>query len=90
MGCILNNLLFRKMGVAFLIAFGGVLVPAVLKILDDVHNGVPTSFSGAFWISIVAGAFGAGLRALLAISPINLVPSDAQHTLVGKRNPAAK
>lgn len=90
MGCILNALLGKKLLVAFLMAFGGVLVPAVLKILDDVHNGVPTSFSGAFWIALVAGAFGAGLRALLAISPINLVPSDAQHTVFGTRKPAAK
>jgi hypothetical protein len=76
-----NSLLAKKMLVAFVVAFAGVLVPAVLKILDSVASGAPSSWGKAFWISLVAGAFAAGVRALLALSPINLVPSDAQHTL---------
>ncbi len=79
----MNKLLLQKMVVAFLAAFGGVMVPAVLKILDDVSNGTPSSWGKAFWISLVAGAFAAGVRALLALSPLNLVPSDKQHSLVG-------
>lgn len=80
----MNALLLRKLVVAFLVAFGGVFIPAVLKILDDVHSGVPTAWGASFWIALVAGAFAAGVRAVLALSPINLVPSDAEHTLGGE------
>lgn len=77
----MNNLLLRKMVVAFLVAFGGVFIPAVLNVLDDIHNGISANWGTAFWLSLVAGAVSAGLRAVLAFSPLNLVPSDAQHTL---------
>ena len=77
----MNALLLRKMLVAFAVAFGGVFIPAVLNILDDVHNGINNNWDTAFWISLVAGAVAAGLRALLALSPVNVIPSDAQHSL---------
>lgn len=80
----MNSLLVKKLLVAFIVGFGGVIVPGVLKVLDDVQNGVATDFTHAFWLSMVAGAFAAGIRALLAISPINLVPSDKEHSLIGK------
>lgn len=81
----MNTLLLKKLVVAFLVAFGGVFLPGVLKVLDDIHNGVGTSWGTAFWLSLVAGGVAAGLRAILALSPINLVPSDAEHTLGATR-----
>lgn len=76
--------LVRKMAVAALMGFGGVLLPAVLGFLDDVHNGTPASFSGAFWLSVVAGGASAALRGIFALSPINLMPSDKAHSLIKK------
>lgn len=70
------NLLIRKMLVAFAVTFGGALIPAVLDWLNH-----PQATSRNFWFALLAGALAAGLRAVLALSPINLVPSDAQHTL---------
>ncbi len=80
----MNSLLVKKMLVAFIVAFGGVFIPAVLKVLDDINSGVGSSWERSFWLSLVAGGVAAGVRAVLAISPLNLVPSDSQHTLVGK------
>lgn len=80
----MNKLLLQKMLMAFLVTFGGVIIPAMLNVLDDIHNGVPHHFDSAFWIAMAAGAFGAAVRAVLALSPINIVPSDAQHTLFAK------
>jgi hypothetical protein len=82
----MNALLVKKMLIAFLVAFGGVFIPAVLNILDDLHNGVGSSWGTAFWLSLVSGAVAAGVRAVLALSPINLVPSDSGHSLTGKPN----
>lgn len=76
-----TNLLLRKMLVAFLVAFGGVLIPALLSILNNVAAGTPSKFGKALLISLVAGAFSAGLRAALALSPINLTPTDKLTTL---------
>lgn len=73
---------------AFLITFGGVMIPAMLNVLDDIHNGVPHHFDSSWWIAVACGAFGAALRAVLALSPINIVPSDAQHTLFKSHKPA--
>lgn len=78
----INKLLIQKLFIAFLVGFGGVMIPAVLNLLDDIHKGVPASFDGAWWLSVACGGFAAGLRALLAWSPINLTPSDAQHSVV--------
>lgn len=77
----MNALLAKKLVVAFLVAFGGVFIPAVLNILDDIHNGVSNNWGAAFWLALAAGAVGAGVRAVLALAPLNLVPSDAEHTI---------
>lgn len=79
----MNRLLLKKMLVTFLAAFGGVFIPAVLDLLNKAASGTPTAFSKALIISLVAGAFSAGVRALIAFSPLNLVPTDSQHTIVG-------
>lgn len=74
------NLLTRKLLVAFTVGFGGVFVPAILNVLDRVATGAPSGVTRAFVYSLIAGACAAGLRATLALSPLNLVPSDAEHT----------
>ena len=80
----MNTFLLRKMLVAFVVSFAAVFIPAVLNVLDQIHAGTAPNWSSSFWLSLAAGAVGAGVRAILALSPINLVPSDAQHTIVGK------
>jgi hypothetical protein len=78
----MNSLLFKKLVVAFLVGFGGVFIPGVLNVLDDIHNGINNGWGTSFWLALVSGAVAAAVRAVLALSPINLVPSDAEHSLV--------
>jgi Fe2+ transport system protein B len=81
----MNSLFARKLLVAFLVAFGAVFIPAVLDILDKLHQGVDANFSTELVWSVIAGGVGAGIRAILALLPgLNLVPSDAQHSIGGK------
>lgn len=80
----MNSLLARKLLVAFLVGFGGVFIPAALTLLDKVASGTPSGVGKDLVISLVSGAFAAGVRALLAFSPVNLVPSDAEHSLTKK------
>lgn len=70
------KLLARKMLVAFAVTFGAAVIPALLNWLQH-----PQATSRDFWFALLAGALAAGLRAALALSPINLVPSDGEHTL---------
>lgn len=73
----INKLLIEKMFIAFLVAFLGAFITAIegLSKEPDYH------WSGAVVIGLVVGALGAGLRAVFALSPVNLTPSDAQHTI---------
>lgn len=77
-------LLARKMVVAFGLGFSGVFLPAALNTLDRVASGAPTSWSTSAVLALVAGAVATGLRAALALSPINLFPSDRLHTIGAK------
>lgn len=84
----INTLFLRKLLVAFLVGFGGVLIPSLLSILDKIASGAPASFGLSLLIALVAGAFAAGLRAVLVLLPgVNLVPSDSQ-PVVEKAKPA--
>jgi hypothetical protein len=76
-----TQLLARKLAIAFIVGFGGIFLPAVLDVLDAVAKGDPANFSTTLIWSTVAGAFAAGIRAVLALSPLNLTPSDALHTI---------
>jgi hypothetical protein len=76
-----QGLLARKAFVAFITAFLGVLLPATLQILDAIQSGGEPKVASALLISLVAGAFAAGIRALLALSPINLTATDSLTTL---------
>jgi hypothetical protein len=74
-----NKLLLKKMAVTGLIGFLSVFLPAVLKGLDEIEGGAAHHFSTEFWFSLLAGAVAAGLRAVLALSPWNLLPTDVLH-----------
>lgn len=82
----MNALFLKKLFVAFIVGFGGVFIPAVLNILDDIHRGAAPNTTTSFYLALVAGGVAAGVRALLALGPINLVPSDKQHSLVGPKS----
>jgi hypothetical protein len=71
-----QGLVVRKSVIAFITAFLGVMIPAILQILDQIQKGGEPTWSSALWISLIAGAFAAGIRAVLAISPLNLSATD--------------
>jgi hypothetical protein len=71
-----QGLVVRKSVIAFVTAFLGVLIPAILQILDAIQKGGEPTWSSAIWISLIAGAFAAGVRAVLALSPLNLSATD--------------
>jgi hypothetical protein len=81
-----NKLLLRKMGVAFIVGFLGVFLPAALQVLDALQSGTeqPDNWN-VFWISLISGAVAAGVRAVLALSPISLTQTDKLNSL---KNPA--
>jgi hypothetical protein len=76
-----NRLFWLKLFMAFLVGFLGSLV-TFLTGLSEAPN---FSFDRAAVISLIAGALAAGIRAVLALGPVNLVPSDNQHTIIGPR-----
>lgn len=77
-----NEFLAKKCVVAFLVGFLG----SVVTLLEGLSKAPSFNFDRAAVISLIAGALAAGFRAVLALSPVNLVPSDAQHTLrLGRR-----
>ncbi len=77
----LNRLFFQKLVVAFVVAFFAAFIPLITGIgqSPDYH------FDKALWVSTLFAAIGAGVRAVLALGPVNLVPSDNQHSIVGPR-----
>jgi hypothetical protein len=77
----INRLFWQKLVVAFLVAFFGALVP----LLTGLGQSPDWKFDKAVWMAALVGAVGAGARAVLALGPVNLVPSDGQHTVIGPR-----
>lgn len=73
-----NKLLLRKLFVSFIVGFGGSFIPFITGWAQAPNY----SFDKSVWIAALMGAVAAGVRALLAFGPINLVPSDKQHSLV--------
>jgi hypothetical protein len=82
-GQVNSKLLFQKLLVAFIVSFLGALVTS----LEGLSKQPTFGWSKAIIVSILVGALGAGVRAVLALGPINLVASDKQHSLirVGRR-----
>lgn len=80
-----TGLLLKKLAVAFATGFLGYMIPKVLTLLSALSTGAPSGFGKTLVISAVAGAFAAGLRLALALSPINLLPTDALHTIGAKK-----
>jgi hypothetical protein len=67
--------------VAFLVGFLGSLV----TFLEGINQAPSFNFDRAAVVSVIAGALAAGFRFVLAVAPFNIEPSDAQHTLTGKK-----
>jgi hypothetical protein len=81
-----NKLLLKKVGVTAAIGFLAVFLPGVLTALDSIEGGDAHSFGTTFWFSLLAGAIAGALRAVLALSPVNLFATDALHS-VGQEHP---
>jgi hypothetical protein len=78
------KLLGRKVGIAFLVGFLGVFIPAILQVFDALQKGEEPTLTNAFLISLISGAIAAGVRGVLAISPLNLGVTDG---LTSLKNP---
>jgi hypothetical protein len=76
-----GKLLLQKLVIAFLVAFFGALVTS----LEGFSKQPTFGWDKSIVVSLIVGALGAGVRAILALGPINLVPSDAQHSLLTKK-----
>lgn len=72
-----SSLLIRKLFVAFVVGFAGPL----LTFLTGLSASPEWHFDKAAIVSLITGCIAAGIRALLALGPINLVPSDSQHSI---------
>lgn len=81
-----TNLLARKLLIAFIVGFCGPLV----AFLSGLGASPEWHFDKAAVVSLITGCLAAGIRAVLAFGPINLVPSDAQHSLTGLRHETAQ
>lgn len=64
--------LWVKLGRAFLVAFVGGLLTALLPIADQIAAGTNVSFSllGSLAIGAIAGALAAAVRAVIAFLPL--------------------
>lgn len=77
----MNKLLAEKIFTAFLGGFFGALVVSLQGLVAQPGFG----WSKSLLISAVVGAIAAGIRATLALSPVNVESTDTQHTVkVGK------
>ena len=80
-----KGLIFRKSLVAFIVGFFGVLIPAGLQILDEIQKGGEPTGTSALLVSLVVGAFAAGIRAALAVIPgLNLSSTDSLTSIGSK------
>lgn len=75
----LNKLFFQKLAMAFIAA----AVAATITAWQGLSQQPDFHFTRAVVIGLVTGAVTAGVRAVIAISPLNIVPSDAQHSVLG-------
>lgn len=75
-----NKLLAKKLLIAFIVGFGGSFLPFITGWAQAPNY----DFSKSIWVAALTGAVGAGVRALLALGPLNLVPSDKEHDLTKK------
>lgn len=78
----LKSLFARKLVIAFIVGFVGAFLDAIIGITQSQQPLTWSLVDGA-----LVGALATTGRALLALSPVNIVPSDATHTIT---RPAAK
>lgn len=78
----INKLFWQKLFIAFLVGFMGSFVTAVAGLADEPNF----KWTSSVIISLVVGALTAGFRAVLAMSPVNLTPTDAQHSIINAKN----
>lgn len=77
----MNKLLIQKLAIAFVVSFAAALITSLAGLASQPNFG----WDKATIIALVVGALGAGVRAVLALGPINLTPSDGQHSLGGDK-----
>lgn len=78
----INKLFWQKLVIAFIVGFASAFITAVSGLGDEPNFQWTTSVL----ISLVVGGLAAGARAVLALGPVNLVPSDGQHSVVQPKN----
>lgn len=79
----LDSLLARKLVVAFIVGFVGGFADTITGFSTSAEPLTTSVLAGA-----AIGALAAGVRAVLAFSPLNIVPSDALTTLGANPKPA--
>lgn len=77
----MNKLFWKKIVVAFVVSFFATFLP----LLTGIGQAPDFHFDKALWTATLFAAIGAGVRAVLALGPINLVPSDKQDTIIGPK-----
>lgn len=78
----MNVLFWKKLLVAFVVAFAGVFIP----LLTGIGQSPNYTFDKAAWVALLPAAVAAGVRAVLALGPVNLVPSDKHDTIIGPKS----
>lgn len=78
-----SKLLIRKLVQAFIISFLATFLPFVMGAFQAPNF----SFDKSAWIAALAGAFGAAVRAAIALGPFNIDPTDAQHSVIVPKTP---
>lgn len=73
----INKLFVQKLAIAFVVGFVGGLIP----LLQGWSEAPNFNFDRSAVIAVIIGLVSAGMRAVLALGPINLVASDRQHSL---------
>lgn len=74
-----SALLRSKLLVAFVLGVAAYGIPRILDALDAVNATGNYNVGRSIVISFLAGCVSAGIRYVLAVSPINLTPTDKLH-----------
>lgn len=79
-------LLTKKMLVTFIVGFLLVVLPGLVGLFDNFASlaaegdlNFDVSAWGTLLAGLISGGIAAGIRALIAIQPVNIVPTDSLH-----------
>ena len=73
----INTLFLKKLLIAFIVG----ALPTLIAFLSSVEVRGGAGFTRAALVTLASGAIAAGIRAVLVLLPVNLVPSDAEPIL---------